>query len=100
MGVLPFLFVEVVHVLRRSSIESSMSSIIDAVVDAMGAAVITDSVDSVVFLSSTGVLSLVFVSVSDEKHTLGLGGRGPDLWLTCHSVSNSGCIIRAIWQMV
>jgi hypothetical protein len=42
----------------------------------MGAAAIIDSIDSIVCLSSTGVLSLVFVNVSDEKHTLGLGGRG------------------------
>ncbi len=47
------------------------------------------------------MLSLVFLIVLGEKHTLGLGGRvgfGP--WLRCHSVSESGCIIRAIWQMV
>jgi hypothetical protein len=80
---------------------ASSSSSVSAAVAAMGAAVAIDSVDSIVFLSSTGVLSLVFVNVSDEKHNLGLGGgEGLGLWLTCPSVSESGYIIRAIWQMV
>ncbi len=78
----------------KPGIESSSSSIVGAVVAVVGVAAV---VDSVVFLSSTSVLSLVSV----EKHTLGLGGRGgPGLWFTCHSVSESGCIILAIWQMV
>jgi hypothetical protein len=81
----------------KLGIESSLSSI-GAVVAAMGAATVVDFIDSIVFFSSRGELSLVFVNASDDKHVFGLGGRGgPDLWLICHSMSESGCIIRAIW---
>jgi hypothetical protein len=82
----------------KPGFELSLSSVAGAVVAIVGAAAV---VDSVVFLSSTSVLSLVSVNVSVEKHTLVLGGRGGlGLWLACHSVSESGCIILAIWQMV
>jgi hypothetical protein len=107
MGVVPFVSVGVTRFLRHSGLcplmlrpSSGVSGrIVGAVV--VGILGVVAVVVSKVFISSTCVLSLVFLVVSVEEHPLGLGGRGgPGLWSRRHSVSESGCIIQAIWQIV